>query len=201
MTNNPSVEKVRAVLANLPVVEDRRPTIDQYANIIALSALLAEINDQPMAHAAGTKKALKELYQAGKAGFILARTLNGMHNEAHIAISSALGDEKRFIDFQYELFRVTKAVYTAHRELTQRSIELGTTGAPQKASAKKVTEDAAEIYEFLTGKEPTRRGKDGKAYGPFHDFLKDIFSALDIDASAESQAKLLMEKRASKKDA
>ena len=59
---------------------------------------------------------------------------------------------------------------------------------------------AARVFERLTGMPaaPRINSKTGAAYGPFLDFLKAVFEACGIAASAEAQAKAVRRKHRSK---
>jgi hypothetical protein len=59
-------------------------------------------------------------------------------------------------------------------------------------------------FAILTGQRPTVRVSDGKAYGPFLTLLREVFAALEIKVSPESQARAAikaMEKRGGDKEA
>jgi len=58
---------------------------------------------------------------------------------------------------------------------------------------------AAIVFQRLTGKPSTLRHSEGVAYGPFHAFLKAVFEACGVTASAEAQAKAVRRKHRSKK--
>jgi len=202
----PSAVKVHAILKSLPLLENRKDSLIDQANNLAGVAMFASLNHQPMSHRAGTRAAQRELEALAKAGYTLARQLSRMHNEAHVAVAAALGDETRLIDFQYEVFRVTKAVYAARGKMQNApKVVSALAGRPKKSEAAAITECAAASYEFLTGKRPTTRSKVGTInkstqgpvpYGPFRDFLADIFAALDIkDTSAHAQAKAFVQKK------
>jgi hypothetical protein len=60
-------------------------------------------------------------------------------------------------------------------------------GAPPREIARAV----ARHYEQLTGKRPTVGTKDGVAYGPFLNIMREVFAILGVDASAEVQARAI----------
>ncbi|QFT60468.1 hypothetical protein FIU94_16685 [Sulfitobacter sp. THAF37] len=62
-------------------------------------------------------------------------------------------------------------------------------GARQKTGAHFTSRKAYDAFRILAGKTPSVATTDGKAYGPFLDFLKDIFDCLSIDASPETWAR------------
>jgi hypothetical protein len=64
-------------------------------------------------------------------------------------------------------------------------------GAPKKDLAAKIARTVAEHFYGLTGTRPTRitPPEGGKAHGPFLDLLATIYEILEVEASAENQAK------------
>ena len=72
-------------------------------------------------------------------------------------------------------------------------------GRPREGRAKRITSAAASVFERLTGKPSTLRHFEGVAYGPFLNFLKAVFEACRVTASAEAQAKAVRRKQPSKK--
>ena len=67
-------------------------------------------------------------------------------------------------------------------------------GRPREGRAERIASAAASVFERLTGKPSTLRYSEGVAYGPFLDFLKAVFKACRITASAEAQAKAVRRK-------
>jgi hypothetical protein len=68
-------------------------------------------------------------------------------------------------------------------------------GRPRKRRADKITAAAARGFWWLTGRHPTLgTNSEGVAYGPFLDFLKAMFEACRITASAEARAKAVRRK-------
>ena len=61
-------------------------------------------------------------------------------------------------------------------------------GAKVKAQPQAIARVAACHFFGLTGRMPTLRVREGKAYGPFLEFITSIFECLGIDAKPESQA-------------
>lgn len=61
------------------------------------------------------------------------------------------------------------------------------TGRPRAIQAMESARACAIVYQDLTGKRPARRIQwdTGSAYGPFHDFVEDIFRVLELSESAE----------------
>jgi hypothetical protein len=76
-----------------------------------------------------------------------------------------------------------------------------TGGQPQKLAARYSAEVAGEVFAELSGHAPTvsTNSADNKAYGPFLDFVSDVFKAADIEASAEVWARYVVKELAVKK--
>ena len=64
-------------------------------------------------------------------------------------------------------------------------------GQPQKLAARYSAEVAGVVFAELSGHAPTvaTNSADNKAYGPFLDFVSDVFKAAGIEASAEVWAR------------
>jgi hypothetical protein len=60
---------------------------------------------------------------------------------------------------------------------------------PKKTQEGKIALAVAQIYHGQTGERPTVRTKDGVAYGPFLDLLRDVYEILEVAASPEDQAR------------
>jgi hypothetical protein len=67
-------------------------------------------------------------------------------------------------------------------------------GRPREGRAERIASAAGSVFGRLTGKPSTLRYSEGVAYGPFLDFLKAVFNACRITASAEAQAKAVRRK-------
>jgi hypothetical protein len=96
-----------------------------------------------------------------------------------------------------DLIEIEEAARFALRVRAQS--EIRPTGRPRKGRAERVASAAASVFERLTGKTPAPRHSEGVAYGPYLDFLKAVFEACGVTASAEAQAKAVRRKRRSKK--
>lgn len=73
------------------------------------------------------------------------------------------------------------------------------TGKPTKTAALFSAAECAKAYHALSDAKPTVRTKDGTAYGPFLEFVTDIFLALDIEASPETWARIAAKENSSEK--
>jgi hypothetical protein len=91
-----------------------------------------------------------------------------------------------------EIARVARLAEKAHRAVKSGPAP-GMPQKPKKTAARAIAARAVIVYEALTGKKATRSVHayvDGQPeYGPFVDFLNDLFEALEVEASAENYAK------------
>lgn len=198
-----SEEIILPILENLPVLSERRASLEYEAGVLGAAALFARMNNQPMNERKGTKAAFGELEDLAKHGYHLAHALAQMHCEASTAVQAALLDgDPHFVKFQYDVVKFTKAVYRARESIAGTELEPAPKGRPRKQRATEMTKAAAQSFERLTGQRVSIsvRGDPPKAFGTFLDFLRELFAALGIEASPEAQARsYLKEKMRTKK--
>jgi hypothetical protein len=125
------------------------------------------------------KEALRKLAQS--AGRTI-KVLDGLPEDALAALNYRPG-ALRTLHIQ---LRILHAAAKEAKVETRRS-------PPTKPQARKIARVVAQHYSRLTGKEPTVPAKDGKAYGPLLKLLQAVYRILDIKASAESQARYLIQ--------
>jgi hypothetical protein len=199
MTAAPTaLEKLKAAMHALPVLEDRRHMIDRLADSLKVIGILAAVNDQPWARPTGSGQALKELEELLRRAGPLAVHIRGMHGTAHDALERG-GKVRHWRRLASDLEDVCRAADAACTKLASLPAETKKPGgAPKKRQAERVTGKAAKYYTALTGRQPTltvdgdKRGH--RASGTFLTFLESVFAAFDIDASPEAQAKALLKK-------
>ncbi len=80
-------------------------------------------------------------------------------------------------------------------ELAAQRIALRGKGRPRKEWAFNVAAYSVHSYQRLTGRPPTILTREGVAGGPFVFFLDQLFTAIGIEASAESVARAVVRKR------
>jgi hypothetical protein len=214
-------EQIRAVLLRLPILESKRFALEACVFQLEFCADQFTRLDHPNSRTSGTAAAQDHLERFWKLVSRLAQNVNAMPREAIEALEREIrSDEERRIrlahpefrdsplawywslllpsELQQQLVRYQSCARRAHEELA-RDPQPNRIGAHQKKRAQAITRLAAWIYEHLTGKD-TKVATDAhsfKAYGPFLEFLTELFVVLGINASAESQARAyLMEKRA-----
>jgi hypothetical protein len=62
-------------------------------------------------------------------------------------------------------------------------------GRREVADEAKFTRELGKVFLLYTGNKPTIRTRDSEVYGPFYEFVKDIFRILQISASPETRAR------------
>jgi len=201
------VSEVEAVLARLPVLEDRRDAVATEADSIRLVHALYITREVPNAQAGGATKAERELAELHDALLRVAHRLHGLPKEAHDALGQARDDiaarrqeneASGIFDLsdrcpQPSKFRVAATVLAEAAEAAQARVSAGDGGKgggrPMKKAAPAVARQARRSYETLTGERATVITRHGRAEGPFIAFLGDLFDALGIEASPETQAR------------
>jgi hypothetical protein len=184
--------RLKQALSALPVLEDRRDTIDDEANSMWDDLVLGKASTfLPDTAPVRTSRADLDLRGLIERLVDLSRFMNTMKVDHRFL--DALEKEARRDTFAGELVRVETA---ARHELDRLRSQPEVTGAPRKLRAQAVTEVAAVVFKRLTGKPATVRTDPRKnaAYGPFHEFLTAVFEACGIDASPEAQARALRRK-------
>jgi hypothetical protein len=204
---SPIVVRLCEIFRTLPLVVSDQGILREQAEALALAAQLSKLNDRPMSRRAGTHQVMDELEALLKAGDDFAVALARMHINTYGTIVRELGDQIRFYNFIQEFDRIGAAIDASLSKLEHPEGARSRPGRPPAIMASEVTSYAAQIYKFLTGQEPTSRwreiagagtGKERGPYGPFLEFLARIFEALEIMASANSQARLFARGRADK---
>ena len=128
----------------------------------------------------------------------IAATMNGLHFEATAAIRSALGEGRSWRRY----IEVMNAVFAAlHNANADAHLITGRAAKRSDKFVEEVTKAAASAFTGLTGRKaaaltrqvPNEGQKASKAedYGPFLDFLADLYRVLNIKASPAYQARKL----------
>jgi hypothetical protein len=188
--------RIRDILFALPVLEERRATIEDEANRMWDDLFYGDASPfLPDTTPMRTSRSAKDLLALIDRLVELGRHMSAMKVDR--GFLDALEKEVRRDTFAGELVRVETA---ARHELERLRSQPEVTGPPRKLRAQAVTMVAIEVFERLTGKEATLsiNSNTGAASGPFLDCLKAVFEACGIDASAEAQAKAARRKLRSK---
>ncbi len=161
------------------------------ARAIYSASEFGKIQELPRNRKATRNKSEDELRKLSK---ITASLLQHIRNMREPAVSALYRQG-------WDLFAVERALELwpegSLRAISELDDDQGHFGAPQKAAADNVTAMVAEYYSQATGRKPTviKDVYSSEAYGPWLTFLDQVFSALKIKASAESQSKKLFGKK------
>ncbi|MCL4678891.1 MAG: hypothetical protein KJ017_09925 [Alphaproteobacteria bacterium] len=163
--------------------------IDQICSEIFLCLLLGQNNELPHAMSSSEKKAISELKKFEKLAFSLARHIQTMHNSARNML------EDRGVNpnisshlLKDQLIEYIRLSLKNRTEFSKKHSEKKySPRRPKKIAAEWVTEYLFDSYEILTGERPKRNSRDGYEQGEFFEFVKKVFSILEVNASADAQ--------------
>jgi hypothetical protein len=162
---------------------------------IARQLALMVGNDQPplSTRAAASNTTKRELKDVQKHANALLKTLEGLHEPAITALSDIgpLWPQGKLT----LLLRVLIAAVDS-AEIAETAPTAGRGRLPN-LQATRIAEYLKQYFPLLTGKPATvsTRSEDGKAYGPFLDAVTEIFRILRIDASPETYARQVPNRR------
>jgi hypothetical protein len=71
-------------------------------------------------------------------------------------------------------------------------------GAPKEAHKLEIARFVGMYYHSRTGKKPTVRTRDGKAYGPFLETLACVYKIIGVQGGGETQARAVAREWGSK---
>jgi hypothetical protein len=182
-----AIEMAFRELAIAPVSPD---TLSYEGLIPEIPRQLVLLRGNPPPEKLPPKASLKRLTEATSA---LSRLLQCMSPLALEAVATKL-DEINFPDpslaaLKKQLLWLEYAAKCAELPNSRR--------APTKTQSRKIAEAVAEHYEALTGKKPTVSfdQKNSKDYSPFVTLLQRVYDALNVNASAASQARALIRRK------
>ena len=211
----PWLDRVVRVLERLPVLEDHRPKIEKEALNIIVAYLSGDLQDQPRKRRVGTKKAARQLTELRDKLHAVDAAIGAMSWEADQVILTELVRNWQFTR-EIEIFGTTVSLdWAPHPRVLASDVQAlikvveaslrtlisdpnPTHGTrPKKNAATGVARTAIEVYERLTGENATviTDQRDNRAKGPFLDFIRELFAALDIEASPELRARAVLEDR------
>jgi hypothetical protein len=183
ISTNAYAPAVRAVLERLAPTED--PAIlGAFAWRLAIVAVLSKTTLSPRKlPPIGTQATLKKLAELQR------RTLGLMHE-----ISAVEGESFRALrapaqETWDQLARFNESLTITYQNISEAPYR----ERPRKkraAAAQQIAIQARPVYEKLSGHRATVPARDGQAYGPFLDFIAELFRALDVKESPESSARV-----------
>lgn len=167
--------------------------LEQRALGLQITAALGAVGDLPRARDAGGEKARRELDTVARKAADLARLMLNLHSDALRAFEK--------VEANGNLHPLNlKATLNGFVLATMRAIDEVVDALPHRGNRprvqpRQVARQVREVYEDLTGRKAgrvTNAYRDGQTEGPFQEFLSNIFVLLNIEASADSQIKLLL---------
>jgi hypothetical protein len=194
-------EKIFAAIKSIPIRKDgvTEEHCRAWANSLNVVAVMAHMNHQlPETKKVGARRTQAELAKLSDYAEKISKTMNRAHRETNALIEAALPkgtDLSQYKRNMNDLFRVLHQADVNAGEITAKGVK------PSDKFAAEVTRAAAVAFTSLTGRKATvltkqvpddgPEGSTAKDYGPFLDFLNDLYVALQIDASAAYQARKL----------
>jgi hypothetical protein len=147
----------------------------------------------------GTAPALKNLAGACKKIISAAKAIERLGPDEIIALRNSRNAPTP-ADMLSTLFALNEHIVSAYRQLSGEPERPTRKGRPPDVVVREMTEYLGKIYEWLTGKIPTRStDRDtGAPEGKFDAFLIDVFNVLGIDANTEYRTRLLSAEKSRK---
>lgn len=192
----------------LLAVADLSPTalpavIEKWSGQIAISAIMMAA-DEPRSRRGGSeaeKRELADLVQAKKTLGRLRVQFRSMHSELISRIEDANADARHPLLLADDIAAI-EAHISAHLASMEKSSEEARDSAPQssaKIAPLEIARMCRSAFERLRAEPAKIRNKAGVAYGPFLDFVRAVFDALNVDSSAEYYARIASMENAHKK--
>jgi hypothetical protein len=171
-------DRLWEVLSELPVIESLRDTVGAEAEYLC-SIYWSPPNDFVPDIKKQDERDLRALRKRVNA---LRLHINNMSENARAAMKIDNG-RHQLVRIEMTAERILEPLGDAHR-----------LGRPREGRAERIASAAASVFGRLTGKPSTLRHSKGVAYGPFLNFVKAVFEACRVTASAEAQAKAVRRK-------
>jgi len=193
--------KIFSVLKSIPILKAgiTEEHCREYAKYLNGVVVMAHLNYQrPEAQHVGARRARAELERISDLAEKIAKAMNDAHRETNALIEAALPKGKTLSQYKRDMNQVFRVLYQADvnaGELTAKGKK------PSDKFTMEVTRAAADAFTRLTERKAaalTRQvsiagpsGSKAQDYGPFLDFLKELYAVLNISASPAYQARQL----------
>ncbi|MGI8704958.1 MAG: hypothetical protein ACR2JJ_04055 [Sphingomicrobium sp.] len=180
-------ELVRKAIAKLPLLSAvTDDDLDQSARFIVTTSSIMAVNRLPRANNSQARDgARKEVERLAELCFDLGKHIQAMRSDALRPLERA-GCKPHPLALVDTLKDVIRAACDA---LDEGHFPAPQHGAPEKRYEKSVADKLLRTYQHFTGRKATVPSRDGKAYGPFLDFMADVMPLLGIRSGFESQAR------------
>lgn len=185
-------------LSELPVALAQKGHIADGAEYILEAFDRSKHFDTPMYRNGGAGRAEKELAKLADIAARLCNLLGEMHRDTLSAIG---GPDKSPVETATMLRRLAlNVMHHAIDGMESLSLSPSKKDPPaEKRQARHVTQAALEVYQGLTQRPAKRRTENPatkgaqKSYGPAKEYLQKIYKALEIDARADGQMRVVRE--------
>jgi hypothetical protein len=194
------IAKITAAFQNLTALEAPGSQLSYAASLPHIARQLVQMFSGAAApnynQAASRKQTEAELAQLRKSALDLLNAILSLHQPALDALYPQPWVKENLTrdwGLQWHLRMLAICAFSAD---TSNIPETAGKGAPQKRRAAAIAQRVAEYYWGYTGNPPTLRtpADGGPAYGPFLSLLQSVFEVLGETASAESQAKAVIQR-------
>lgn len=179
-----------ALLSDLPLLDGMEAYVEGWADSVMLANAIGANNERPWSRYAGKEGAANELRELADLANSLGMAIRALRRESLEAMRRVARVNPHGL--AGEIVALIQAADKGADLLTDPTANIDTSrpgSGERKVRAQKVALACAYAYQALTGKMPTFSRLEGKAKGPFLDFLSAAFSVFGIKASAEVQAK------------
>jgi hypothetical protein len=129
----------------------------------------------------GRARCEAELKALGKSAETLVRAISNLHRPTILALAAPPASWMA----RGELKRLAQQAAAAAFRANVSDVERASKVQPRNRASPMVADILADEYERITGKRPTVRTRDGIAYGPFFELVRDIFIAMGFRDSPE----------------
>jgi len=121
----------------------------------------------------------------------LVRAIDNLHEPTILALAAP--PISWFARTEVKKMAQQVAYAACHADVSNVAAGVGV--QPRNRPSLVVADIVANEYERITGDRPTVRTRDGSAYGPFFDLVRDVFIAMDINDSPEVAARVSARRR------
>ncbi len=186
---DPTTLALVAAIEKLPVLTEKREQILHFANRLVIFGQFQHYMDALRARETTSDAAQKEIDTFIKRASALREHIAAMHRNSLSRFENLDDGQRQPGKIEGDL---AKLIRVARASTSKDDIRSSSPrGRPEMRGPKQIAKSAAKAFAALTGNRPTvgTNPTNNKAYGPFLDFLTDVFDALQIDASAEYLAR------------
>jgi hypothetical protein len=185
-------QALRAAMERLPLAPEA--DVEGSLDVLQLGCYFSRVNQLPRMTASRAKNGTaKELEAFCKAARKLRSQIAAMHKDSLGALQRR--DERHALAVDCDLQRMIERA-TAFLE---QAPDAPAKTSPSRLCPEQTAQICAQVYEELTGKRSRLHGQSAGGFekkgGPYFRFVRDVFEACGVDASAEHYARMAQEHR------